>query len=223
MREYEGTLQAMLTWQPSTPNRFYLPGAPTHFPVVVQRQWDALGHSASSSSSSTTDLSSSGSSQQAAASTAGDQSLQQQQGGAPATQQPEPPPVRQLTPDEQQTLARLSTVLQQQLGCGLPDRALRGERSLLLASLSPEAVRERVGRWVGCCGREYVGQLLVKEPTLLGHEPQVLLATLEAVNTQLRLTPKVRGAMSCSCSCGCRCRETSLELCLAFGYSTKCM
>jgi hypothetical protein len=186
VREYEGTLQAMLAWQPSTPNRFYLPGAPTHFPVVVQRQWDAFGHSSSSSSDSSS--SSSKSSSTAAASAAGQQqdSLhQQQQDGAAAAA------VRQLTAGEQQTLSRLSSTLQQQLGSGLPDRALRGERSVLLASLSPEAVRERLGRWVGCCGREYVGQLMVKEPTLLGHEPQVLLATLEAVSSQMQLTPKV--------------------------------
>lgn len=186
VREYEGTLQAMLAWQPSTPNRFYLPEAPTHFPVVVQRQWDALGHSSSSSS----DGSSSKSSSTAAASAAGQQQdslhqQQQQQDGAAAAA------VRQLTAGEQQTLSRLSSTLQQQLGSGLPDRALRGERSVLLASLSPEAVRERLGRWVGCCGREYVGQLMVKEPTLLGHEPQVLLATLEAVSSQMQLTPKV--------------------------------
>lgn len=180
MREYEGTLQAMLAWQPSTPTRFYLPGAPTHFPVVVQRQWDALGHTASST-------------QQAATPAAGDQPLQD----AAALQQPEPPAVRQLSLDEQQTLVRLSAVLQQQLGAGLPDRALRGERSLLLASLSPEAVRERLGRWVGCCGREYVGQLMGKEPTLLGHEPQVLLATLEAVNSHMQLTPKVSKGLRC--------------------------
>jgi hypothetical protein len=32
---------------------------------------------------------------------------------------------------------------------------------------------------------------MVKEPALLGHEPQVLLATLEAVSSQMQLTPKV--------------------------------
>jgi hypothetical protein len=176
----------MLSWQPSPAQRFYLPGAPTHFPVVVQRQWHSLGiHSSSSSSSSMspgTDASSSSSTSSngngSATAAAGDEA------GAAA--------VRQLTPEEQRTLAQLSTMMQQQLGQGLPDRAFRGERSLLLSSLSPQAVKERLGRWVGCCGEDYVTQLMTKEPTLLGHEPQVLLSTLEAVSSRLQLSPTVR-------------------------------
>lgn len=101
--------------------------------------------------------------------------------------------LRQPSAEEQQMLDRISAVLQQQLGVGLPDRALRGERSVLIASLAPEAVKERLGAWVGCCGRDYVIQLMTKEPTLLGHEPKVLLNTLQAVSSLMQLSPQVGG------------------------------
>jgi hypothetical protein len=165
-REYEVVLQAMLNWQPSTINRYYIPDAPPHFPVVVQRQWDALNSSSSSSSSS--DLAPSA--------------------GAAAA---EPAVLRQPSAEDQQMLTRISGVLQQQLGVGLPDRALRGERSAVIVSLAPEAVKERLGAWVGCCGKDYVMQLMSKEPTLLGQEPKVLLSTLQAVSSLMQLSPQV--------------------------------
>lgn len=197
-REYEATLQSMLDWQPSTASRFYLPGAPTHLPVVVQQQWDALssGHftssesvtrAGSSSSSGTDDASAVA----AAAGVAGSSAAAAAGAAAEAAGEPAAAAVRQVSADEQQTLDRISSVMQQTLGVGLPDRALRGERSLLIASLSPDAVRERLGAWVGCCGRDYVAQLMTKEPTLLGHEPKVLLNTLQAVNSEMRLSPQV--------------------------------
>jgi hypothetical protein len=191
VQEYEGTLQTMLTWQPSTAQRFYLPGAPTHFPVAVQRQWHSMDLHSSSSSGSGSGSSNSG---QGSAAAAGDEA------GAAA--------VRQLSPEEQQTLEQLSNMMQQQLGQGLPDRAYRGERSLLLSTLSPQAAKERLGRWVGCCGEDYVTQLMTKEPTLLGHEPQVLLSTLEAVSSRLQLSPTVRSV--------CWCIRGARLLCLAF-------
>jgi hypothetical protein len=190
-REYESTLQSMLDWQPRTANRFYLPGAPTHLPVVVQRQWDALSsgklvssesaaaHAGSSSGAVTDDAST--------AAGAGTGAAGAEAGEAAAAAAA----VRQVSPDEQQILQRISSVMQQTLGVPLPDRALRGERSLLIASLSPEAVRERLEAWVGCCGRDYVAQLMSKEPTLLGHEPKVLLNTLQAVSSEMQLSPQV--------------------------------
>jgi len=179
MRDYEATVQAMTNWQ-STGTRFYLPGAPTHFPVVVQRQWATLSHSpptttttTSSSSAQATEADAKGAQQAAAETVAA---------------------VRQLSLEEQRALADISSVVQQQLGSGLPDRALRGERSLLLASLAPQAVKERLARWVAVCGKEYVAQLVMKEPTLLGHEPRVLLDTLEGVSQEMGLSTQVGAA-----------------------------
>lgn len=183
VREYEGTVQGMLEWQGSSSSnaeqpRYYLPGAPTHFPVVVQRQWDTL-HTSSSSSSGRTSGSQGDDSSESTAS--------------PSSHPPAAAAsVRQLSAEEQATLAGIDAVMQQQLGCALPARAYRGERSLLLASLSPQAIKDRVSRWVGCCGREFVVQLMTKEPMLLGHEPQVLLSTLEAVSSEMKLSPQVR-------------------------------
>lgn len=169
MRDYEATVQAMTNWQ-SAGTRFYLPGAPTHFPVVVQRQWAILSHTPPTTSSSSTEADATGAQQ--------------------ATAEPAAA-VRQLSPEEQQALAGISSVVQQQLGSGLPDRALRGERSLLLGSLAPQAVKERLARWVAVCGKEFVSQLVMKEPTLLGHEPRVLLDTLEGISQEMGLSTQV--------------------------------
>lgn len=182
-REYEATLQAMLDWQPRTTNRFYIPDVPSHFPVVVQRHWGELSGSSASASSSS------------ASSTEGTSSSSENAAAATAGEQPAAAAVRQPTPEEQQTLDRISAVMKQQLGVGLPERGLRGERSILIASLSPEAVKERLGAWVGCCGRDYVSQLMSKEPTLLAYEPKVLLNTLQAVSGVMQLSPQVGSAV----------------------------
>jgi hypothetical protein len=83
--------------------------------------------------------------------------------------------MKELSPEDQAVVRSINRIVQKQLGqpVQLPDRALRGERGLLLAALSPAAVAERLGNWVACCGAAFVSQLMVKEPCLLAHEPQV--------------------------------------------------
>jgi hypothetical protein len=100
--------------------------------------------------------------------------------------------VRELSRSERSTVQAVAAAVQQALGLPLPERGFRGGRGALLASLSPAAVKERVGRWVGCCGADFTRQLVSKEPTLLALEPDVLLATLEALNRHMELAPQAR-------------------------------
>jgi hypothetical protein len=99
--------------------------------------------------------------------------------------------MRELSPEELRVLQQIDAMVVQQLGCSLPERAHRGERGHLLASLAAAAVRERLVRWAGCCGREYVVQLVTKEPSVLSLEPEVLLRTLEALSQEMQLTAEV--------------------------------
>lgn len=158
VHDYQASLDSIINWQPSG-QTLYIPDAPRHLPVAVQLTWQQHSSSATGSTAAA--------------------------GEDAAT--PAASAARQLTHAEQQTLQQISSVVQQQLGHPLPDRAFVGERSFLLSSLAAAAVSERLKRWVGCCSKAYVSQLMTKEPCLLGQEPQVLLKTLEALNQQLQM------------------------------------
>eukprot|EP00775_Hariotina_reticulata_P010173 gene10173-10333_t len=174
VRDYQATLDQLLTWQGKA-QRSYLP-APTHLPVAVQQHWTAAIAAVTSSS---TVSSMHGSTMEPEEAAAPDKE------SAPA----DAPAVKELSPEDQAVVRSINKVVQKQLGQSvqLPDRSLRGERGLLLAALSTAAVAERLRSWIACCGEAFVAQLMVKEPCLLAHEPQVLLKTLEGLNQQLRL------------------------------------
>ncbi|KAF6256152.1 hypothetical protein COO60DRAFT_1640988 [Scenedesmus sp. NREL 46B-D3] len=164
VRDYQACLDQLLMWQPAG-TALHIPGAPRHLPVAVQQAWT----SSSSSSSSLPHADAPADSTAAAAAAA-----------------PSKPPWV-AGPAEQRTLQQISAAVQQQLGQPLPTRAAAGERGQLLSCLAAAAVSERLQRWVACCGRAYAQQLIMREPSLLAHEPQALLQTLEALNSQLQL------------------------------------
>lgn len=155
--DYQAVLDQMLTWQ-GTGQYTYYPGAPRFLPVALQRTW------VPSSSTSSGNV-------EAAAGTA------------------EAADAQQLSPSDAAAVRDISAVVCKQLGpaAALPDRAYKGERGLYVASLSPQAVTERLRRWISCCGPEFAAQLVMREPCLLALEPRELLTTLEALNSTLQL------------------------------------
>jgi hypothetical protein len=165
VRDYQACLDQLLTWQPAG-QALYIPGAPRHLPVAVQQSWLSSSSSSSSSGLHVTEAPTDSATAAAAA---------------------DSKPAWSPSPEEQRTLQQISSAVQQQLGQPLPTRAFAGERGQLLSCLAAAAVSERLRRWVSCCGRGYVQQLVTKEPSLLAHEPQALLQTLEALNSVLEL------------------------------------
>jgi hypothetical protein len=91
---------------------------------------------------------------------------------------PEPQPLA----EQQLTLAALSGEVQRALGVAMPERAMRGERGAVLATLSPRAAADVLAAWSAVCGEEYVRQLVAVEPSVMAARPEDLLATLEALN-----------------------------------------
>jgi hypothetical protein len=167
VRDYQACLDQLLSWQPAG-QAVHIPGVPRHLPVAVQQSW--ISSSSNSSRERNPSMTEAPTDSPAAAAAAAD------------TKPPWSP-----SPDEQRTLQQISTAVQQQLGQPLPTRAFAGERGQLLSCLAAAAVSERLRRWVSCCGKGYVQQLVTREPSLLAHEPQALLKTLEALNSVLEL------------------------------------
>lgn len=161
IREYDDLLARTLEWQAQS--RQYYFEAPSHLPVALQRTWSAPP-----------------SSQQPA--TVG--WLREQQRGSEGVG-----PARYLEGADQLALSALSSEVQRALGVTLPERALRGERGALLASLSSKRTAATLSEWVGVCGDDYVRQLVAVEPCLLGVAPSELLTTLEALNQHMGLEP----------------------------------
>lgn len=158
VQDYQATLDQTLNWQGSGQYTYH-PAAPRFLPVALQRSW--IPSSASSSGTS-----SSGEDQSPAAAAAA-----------------------QLSQSDLAAVKAINQVITKQLGttATLPDRAYKGERGLYIASLSPQAIADRLRRWSSCCGAAYTAQLIKREPCLLGLEPQTLLKTLEALHKTLQL------------------------------------
>eukprot|EP00879_Flechtneria_rotunda_P023255 GHRR01024597.1.p1 GENE.GHRR01024597.1~~GHRR01024597.1.p1 ORF type:complete len:318 (-),score=93.41 GHRR01024597.1:789-1742(-) len=169
--DYQQQLNQLLNWQGTGP-RAYTTG-PSHLPVAVQHNWTSSTAASYSNSSSTQ--------AQSIAAAEGKQSVSSDADVAPT----------QLTSEALGALQDINEVFKQQLGQPLPQKALRGERSGFLSCLAAPAVAERIRSWVACCSSSsYVAQLMLREPCLLGIEPQVLLNTLEGLNQGLGLTPQ---------------------------------
>eukprot|EP00878_Enallax_costatus_P017849 GHUV01018756.1.p1 GENE.GHUV01018756.1~~GHUV01018756.1.p1 ORF type:complete len:619 (+),score=225.47 GHUV01018756.1:2470-4326(+) len=164
VQDYQATLDQTLNWQGSGQYTYH-PATPRFLPVALQSSWIP---SSSSSGSGSKDQPTAAANEPSAA-TAG--------------------PV-QLSGSDLAAVKAIDQVVTRQLGspAALPDRAYKGERGLYIASLSPQAIADRLKRWISCCGPEYAAQLIKREPCLLGLEPQALLKTLEALNKVLQLS-----------------------------------
>jgi hypothetical protein len=164
--DYNNVLIAALTWE-GRESTARSPEVPYHFPLAIQNTWVSPRPSKKPSRHSTdlhtTTSSGSSSSSRSTISSSGSSSS----GGGRATAAAEAGQSQGylrgeeivLTPEEVKAVVAVGRAMKELLGVDLPERGRKGLRGLVVASLNPVSVQQRLRAWVDVCGQEYVRQV----------------------------------------------------------------